>query len=105
MSVSEELYQELMTAIIIQAISDYFEYRYKAENAVDAWEKHHAEREMIKIEEFFYSERFMLYSDLDGRELLSAIKRIPPKKTKRGLGMFKHGRCKVDQDGNRLAKQ
>jgi len=85
-----ERYKDLAVAAVVQASIDYLEYKYKAEHATDTWEKHHAEREVIKIEEFFCSERFSLFSDLDGRKILSQLKTMPPKKSRRGRGSSKH---------------
>ena len=85
-----EQYKELATAMVVQASIDYLEYRHKAKHATDPWERHHAEREVEKCEEFFCSERFSLFSELDGKRILAQLKIMPPKKSKRGRGSNKH---------------
>lgn len=85
-----EQYVDLATATVVQATIDYLEFKYKAEHATNTWERHHAIYEMALCEEFFRSERFSLFSELNGREILAQLNAMPPKMSRRGRGSNKH---------------
>lgn len=71
-----ELYKELAAAVIWQAAYDYKENEKKLANAKFAITATFAECDMYRIEDFFNSERFKLFSEIDGRMLFALIKRV-----------------------------
>lgn len=71
-----ELYKELAAAVIWQAAYDYKESEKKLANAKFAITATFAECDMHRIEDFFNSERFKLFSEIDGRLMLARIKRV-----------------------------
>lgn len=70
-----ELYKELAAAVIWQAAYDYKENEKKLANAKFAITATFAEGDMHRIEEFFNSQRFKLFSEIDGRLMFALIKR------------------------------
>ena len=82
----DSLYRELMVAVVIQAIWDYTDYRWKAEHAAHIQGRNFAAKQVEELEEFFLSDRLVLYTDMNGRELLRIIKRMPARQSKRGRG-------------------
>lgn len=72
----DEMYRQLAAAVIWQAAYDYKESEKKIANAKLPITVTFAEAEMYRLEEFFNSERFRLFSEMDGRFLLEKIKNI-----------------------------
>lgn len=67
-------YKELACSAIRQAVMDY---TVLAKGKTPEWLRKRVttrEREMEKIEEFFYSEDFLLYTDMDGPAILRKVK-------------------------------
>lgn len=73
----EEQLNNLVAAVILQAAEDYGYYSEKAKHPDKRISKEIAECEMRRIENFFLGQRFMLMSDLNGRELLDKLQRNP----------------------------
>ena len=73
----EEQLNNLAAAVILQAAEDYGYYTKKAQHPDKYISKELAEGELRRIEKFFLSPRFMLMSDLNGRELLDKLQRNP----------------------------
>ncbi len=65
-------YQALGNAVVLRAVKDYRamhrKYKKHPENVA-------VKRNMVEIEQFFQSEYFSLFTDLDGAALLMRIKR------------------------------
>ena len=66
-----ENYLDLANAIIVQAVNDYRKALVKRELNP---ESRSAEYEVKSIEQFFYSEYYMMLTDLDPRYLISRIR-------------------------------
>ena len=66
-----ENYLDLANAIIVQAVNDYRKALVKRELEP---ESRSAEYEVKSIEQFFYSEYYMMLTDLDPRYLISRIR-------------------------------
>lgn len=71
----DEMYRQLAAAVIWQAAYDYKESEKKIANAKFAITVTFAETEMYRIEEFFNSERFKLFSEIDGKTIFRVIKK------------------------------
>lgn len=70
----DDPYREIAMAAIRQAVMDYTDL---AKGKTPEWLRKRVttrEREMEKIEEFFYSEDFLLYTDMDGPTMLRKVK-------------------------------
>lgn len=73
----EEQYENLATAIVLQAAMDYGYYYKKLSKPDMHTSRDIAASEIRKIECFFRSQRFALMTDLNGRELLEKLQRNP----------------------------
>lgn len=95
-----EMYDELAKAVVMQAAMDYVTYRWKAKHAKTAQARNYAVYEVRKLEQFFYSERFLLFTDVNREDFIRAIKRIEPRPAKRGKGSNRYVAKERERDGD-----
>lgn len=73
----EEQLQILANAVVIQAAVDYGYYTKRMQRESRRDSKEIAEREVRRIEEFFTSERFRIFTDVKGPEILERLQDDP----------------------------
>lgn len=90
--IHREHLDELYQAIIVQAAMDYGYYMKQIQNPRRRSSIEIAQREIGLIEEFFLSERFKLFTELSGYDILERLKQNPYAACNRGKRSTTSGR-------------